>query len=196
MSENKINIALAGGQCTGKSVTSAALFARLKVHGLDYDYISEEHRKLVREFRDYRSPFDRFYMWRQQEREELRSTARDGFITDAPLFHFYASAMMYASESRDDLAVRELFRMCLEIKDRYQLIIMAENPIELPYTPDNCRHAGRKKAIRKHQIVQTFVEHYYPERLLLVKGTLDKRIFQIEAKLKSIGKKFKELPYK
>src|SRR3989344_4737721 len=192
----KLNIAFAGGPCTGKSVVAAALFAKLKEFGLDYDLISEEKRKISREFGDYKSPFDRFYIWRQQEREELRSTAKDGFITDAPLFHFYASAKMYSSEPRDDLAVRELFRMCLEIKDRYQLIIMAENPIELPYTPDNCRHAGRKKAIRKHQIVQTFVEHYYPERLLLVKGTLDKRIFQIEAKLKSIGKKFKELPYK
>src|SRR3989344_5929760 len=169
MSENKINIAIAGGQCTGKSVTSAALFAHLKIHGLDYDYISEEHRKLVSEFGDYRSPFDRFYMWRQQEREELRSTAKDGFITDAPLFHFYSSAMIYASEPRDNLAVRELFRMCLEIRDRYQLVVMAEDPEELSYQTDGCRHAGREKAIKKHQIVRSFVEHHYPERLILVK---------------------------
>src|SRR3989344_8326084 len=105
MGDNKLNIAIAGGQCTGKSVTSAALFARLKVAGLDYDYISEEHRKLASEFGDYKSPFDRFYMWRQQEREEKRSRAKDGFITDAPLFHFYSSAIIYSTESRDDLAV-------------------------------------------------------------------------------------------
>jgi len=135
-------------------------------------------------------------MWRQQEREELRSTAIDGFITDAPLFHFYASAKMYASKPRDDLAIRELFRMCLEIKDRYQLIVIAENPTELPYKTDGCRHAGREKAINKHQIVRSFVEHHYPERLLLVGGVLDKRISQIETELKNMGKEFKELPYK
>jgi len=188
MNDIKINIAIAGGQCTGKSVTSAALFAHLKIQGLDYDYISEEHRKLVSEFGNYRSPFDRFYMWRQQEREELRSTAKDGFITDAPLFHFYASAKMYASEPRDDLAVRELFRMCLEIKNRYQLVVMAEDPNELSYKIDGCRHAGREKALEKHQIVRTFVEHHYPERLLLVRGNLDKRLSQIELKLKTMGK--------
>jgi nicotinamide riboside kinase len=196
MNKNKINIAIAGGQCTGKSVTSAALFAHLKIHGLDYDYIGEEHRKLVSEFGDYKSPFERFYMWRQQDREERRSTAEDGFITDAPLFHFYASAIMYSAEPRDDLAVRELFRMCLEIKDRYQLIVMAEDPNELPYKRDGCRHAGREKSLRKHQLVQTFVSHHYPNRLLLVKGPLDQRISQIEARLKDMGKVFRELPYK
>lgn len=196
MNKKRVNIAIAGGPCTGKSVTSAALFARLKVGGLDYDYIGEEHRKLSLEFGDYRSPFDRFYMWRQQEREELRSTAKDGFVTDAPLFHFYASAVMYASEPRDNLAIRELFRMCLEIKDRYQLIVIAENPSELPYKKDRCRHAGRQRAIKKHQIVRTFAEHYYPERLLLVKGVLDERLFQIESRLKEMGKELRKLPYR
>ncbi len=194
--ESKLNIALAGGQCTGKTVTSAALFSHLKIHGLDYDYISEEHRKLSSEFGDYRSPFERFYMWRQQEREELRSIARDGFVTDAPLFHFYASAIIYSTEPRDKLAVRELFRMCLEINDRYHLIVMAEDPNELPYIVDGCRHAGRERAIQKHRIVKSFVEHHYFERLLLVRGILDKRIAQIEEKLKSMGKEFKELPYR
>lgn len=193
---SKLNIALAGGQCTGKSVTSAALFAHLKIHGLDYDYISEEKRKLFNEFGDYRSPFERLYIWRQQEREELRSNASDGFITDAPLFHFYASATMYSSEPRDNLAVRELFRMCLEIKDRYQLIVIAEDPKELPYQKDGCRHAGREKAIRKHQIVRSFVEHHYPERLLLVKGPLDQRIIQISERLKEMGKVLRDLPYR
>ena len=107
-------------------------------------------------------------MWRQQEREELRSTAKDGFITDAPLFHFYASAIMYRSEPRDDLAIRELFRMCLEVKQRYHLIVLAANPEELPYKKDGCRHAGIEKALQKHKIVKTFVEHHFPERLLFV----------------------------
>jgi len=192
---DRLNIAIAGGPCTGKSVTSAALFAKLKINGLDYDYISEEHRKLVVEFGNYRSTFDRFYMWRQQEREELRSIAKDGFITDAPLFHFYCSAIMYSSEDRDKLALRELHRMCLEINNRYQLIIVAENPEELPYKTDSCRNAGREKAVQKHKLVRSFVEHNYPERMLLVKGNLDNRLNQIEDRLKEMGKEFKELPY-
>ena len=192
---SKLNIAFAGGQCTGKSTTASALFAHLKIHGMDYDLIAEEKRKLVSEFGDYKSPFDRFYIWRQQEREELRSTAHDGFITDSPLFHLYSSAKMYASEPRDSLAVRELLRMCLEIQDRYQLIVMAEKPEELSYKVDTCRHAGQEKSLNKHQIVRTFVEHHYPEKLLLVKGPLNKRIKTIEEKLKEMGKKFVPLPY-
>ncbi len=193
---SKLNVAFAGGQCTGKSTTAAALFAHLRTHGLDYDLIGEEKRKLVSEFGDYTSPFDRFYMWRQQEREELRSTARDGFITDAPLFHFYSSAKIYVSKPRDMLAVRELFRMCLEIQDRYQLIVMAEDPEELPYRIDSCRHGGREKSLLKHKIVRSFVDHHYPERLLLVKGPLANRIKIIEKRLKKMGKEFVPLPYR
>ncbi len=192
----KVNIAIAGGQCTGKSVTAAALFAKLKTGGLDYDLIGEEKRKLVKEFGDYQSPFDRFYMWRQQEREELRSTAADGFITDAPLFHFYSGAKIYTDGSqRDDLAVRELFRMCLEIKDRYQLIVVAEDPKELSYRRDGCRHAGREKAVEKHRVVRTFVDHHAPDRLLLIKGRLEDRIEMIVQRLEEMGKKTKPLPY-
>ena len=123
----KINIGIAGGPGTGKSTLAAALFAELKINGFDYDLIADEGRKLRKEFGNFRSPFERFYMWRQQEREELRSTALDGFITDKPLFHFYAQAKQYASEPRDNLAVRELFRMCMETEDRYQLIVIAKN---------------------------------------------------------------------
>ena len=191
----KLNIAFAGGPCTGKSVVAAALFAKLKEFGLDYDLISEEKRKISREFGDYKSPFDRFYIWRQQEREELRSTAKDGFITDAPLFHFYASAKMYSSEPRDDLAVRELFRMSLEIKNRYQLIIMAENPEELPYKVDGVRYAGREKAVDKHRLVRTFVEHHHPDKLFLVHGNLNTRLELIIKNIESRGKELKPLPY-
>lgn len=192
----KLNIAIAGGPCTGKSVTAAALFSHLKVNGLDYDLIGEEHRKLGKEFGDYRSPFERIYMWLQQEREELRSSAKDGFITDCPLFHFYCSAIMYSAEPRDRLAVRELFRMCLKILDRYQLIVIAKNPTELPYKSDSVRHAGREKALKKHELVKSFVEHHFPDKVLFVEGPLKQRINQIEVRLKKMGKKFTPLPYR
>jgi len=190
-----LNIAFAEGQCTGKSVTSAALFAKLKEGWLDYDLIGEEKRKLVKEFGDYKSPFERFYIWRQQEREELRSTAKDGFVTDAPLFHLYASAKMYAIEERDKLAIRELFRMCLDISNRYQLIVLAENPEELPYKKDGCRHAGRESALKKHTSVKSFVEHHFPEKILLVKGNLESRLSTVSNKLKEMGKEIQPLPY-
>lgn len=188
MNENiKINIAVAGGMCTGKSTLAAYLFVDLKHKGLDYDLINEEKRKLIKELGDYRSPFERFYMWRRQEREELRSTAENGFITDAPLFHFYASARMYANEPRDILAVRELFRMCTEIEDRYQLIAIAENPNEIPYKKDGCRHAGREKSKSKHHFVRTFVDHFWPEKMLLVSGNPEERVGQVEKRLKEMG---------
>lgn len=193
---DKINIAITGGQCTGKSVTAAALFSHLKISGLDYDLIGEENRKLYKEFGSFQSVFERFYMWRQQEREELRSNANDGFITDTCLFHFYASAYLHAKTPRDQMAVRELYRMCYETKDRYQLIVMAEDPNELTFIEDPCRKSNRENSVRKHQLIQTFVEHHIPGSLLLVKGVLENRIQQIEDRMKKMGKEFKPLPYR
>lgn len=179
----KINIAIAGGPCTGKSTLAAALFAELKMRGFDYDLIEEEKRKLKGEFGNFRSPFERFYMWRQQEREELRSAAVDGFITDMPLFQFYVQARRYAAEPRDDLAVRELFRMCLEIKDRYRLIVVAKDVREIPYKLDQGRSTSEASAMQSHSLVTSFVEHFWPEKLFFVQGDVQQRKLQVLAKL-------------
>ncbi len=183
ISRQKINIAIAGGPCTGKSTLAAALFSELKINGLDYDLITEECRKLKKEFGDFRSPFERFYMWRQQEREELRSTAIDGFITDKPLFHFYVQARQYAQEPRDKLAVRELFRMCLEIEDRYQLIVIAKNPLEICYKKDQSRHSDENWARQRHDLIRSFVEHFWPDKPLFVEGGLKNRVEQVIKRL-------------
>lgn len=189
MAEKKINIAIAGGPCTGKSTFAAYLFAKLKYTGYDYDLITEECRKLRKEFGDFQSPFERIYMWLQQEREELRSTALDGFITDQPLFHFYIAARKYAKEPRDNLAVRELFRMCIErLEDRYQLIVIAKNSLEIPYKKDQSRHADENSARQKHAMIRSFVEHFWPEKLLFVQGSLEEKLEQVETKLEEMRK--------
>ena len=179
----KINIAIAGGPCTGKSTLAAALFAELKVGGLDYDLIEEEARKLKKGFGNPRSPFERFYMWRQQEREELRSIALDGFVTDTPLFHYYAQARQYALEPRDNLAVRELLIMCLEIEDRYQLIVIAKNQLEIPFKSDQTRTGGEKQARPRHDLIVSFVQHFWPEKLFFVEGDVPTRVGQITKKM-------------
>lgn len=185
----KINIATAGGPCTGKSTLAAALFAELKFRGFDYDLVTEESRKLKKEFGNFRNPFERFYMWRQQEREELRSTALDGFVTDIPLFHFYIQARQYASEERDKLAVRELFRMCLEIEDRYQLIVMAEDPFEIPYKTDQSRKVDQDQAKERHNLIKSFIQHFWPDRLFLVNGDVKNRVSQVIKKLEEMRSK-------
>lgn len=184
----RINIAIAGGPCTGKTTLAAALFAELKIRGYDYDLVTEEDRRLKKELGNFRSPFERFYMWRQQEREELRSVALDGFVTDKPLFHYYVQARQYATEPRDDLAIRELFRMCLEIKDRYQLIVMAEDPFEIPYKNDQSRKSDEAWARERHSLIRSFVEHFWPKKLLLVKGGLQERLAQVLQKLEEMRK--------
>lgn len=184
MENKKINIAVAGGPCTGKSTLAAYIFASLKTKGYDYDLITEECRKLKKEFGDFRNTFERIYMWLQQEREELRSTALDGFITDKPLFHYYVQARQFAREPRDKLAIRELFRMCTErLDDRYQLIVLAKNPFEIPYKKDQSRHSDEAFARQRHELIRSFVEHFWPERLLFVSGSLEERLKQVEAKL-------------
>lgn len=185
---DRYSVAIAGGACTGKSVLAASLFASLKTKGLDYDLIGEQARTLKQEFGGYRSPFDRFYMWRQQEREELRSRAAHGFVTDTPLFQFYASARMYASEPRDALAVRELSRMCLEIlPHRYRLIVMAKDPEEIPYKTDTSRSAPPPTRLEKHRLIRTFLEHFSNEKLLFVSGNPGDRVRQVEDRLREMG---------
>lgn len=182
----RINIAIAGGSCTGKSTLAANLFAKLKVAGWDYDLLLEEGRRLKKEFGNYRSTFDRFYMWRQQEREELRSNALHGFVTDQPLFHFYVGARQYATEARDQLAVRELFRMCMEIENRYQLIVVAKDFFEIPYKTDQSRKTKARKSSVRHALVKSFVEHFWSEKLLFVDGGVAKRTRQVLARLKKM----------
>jgi deoxyadenosine/deoxycytidine kinase len=184
----KMNIAVAGGPCTGKSVVAAHLFAHLKCEGFDYDLILEECRKLKKEFGKFNDPFERFYMWRQQEREELRSTAGNGFITDKPLFHYYAQVKQFASKPRDRLAFRELWRMCMELEEnnRYQLIIMAENPDEFGYRMDQSRSSKKEIARERHQIIQSYVEHVCPGKLLRVHGDLEQRTRQALKKIQEL----------
>jgi len=183
MPGKKINIAIAGGPCTGKSTLAANVFVTLKNTGFDYDLIQEEMRRLKREFGDPKSPFDRFYMWRQQEREEIRSNADNGFVTDMPLFHFYAQARQYQQEPRDKMAVRELFRMCLELEDRYQLIVIAENPLEIPYRRDQSRSSDQDVSVERHKMVRAFVEFAWPKKILLVNGSLEERLKEVISKL-------------
>ena len=180
-------MAIAGGPCTGKSTTAAFLFAHLKELGYDVDLVPEESRKLKREFGRCRSVFDRFYLWLQQEREELRSTAVHGFITDAPLFQYYAQARMWGRGKRDMLAVRELFRQSLRLDDRYQLIVMAEDPNEIPYKTDRARSGKKKDARERHRILRTFVEHQWNGKLLLVHGTVAERVEPIMRRLRAMG---------
>jgi len=180
MPETRVNIAIAGGPCTGKSVVAAHLYSHLKCEGYDYDLILEECRKLKKEFGKFNDPFERFYMWRQQEREELRSTASNGFVTDKPLFHYYAQVKQFCSKPRDRLALRELYRMCLELdeKNRYQLVIIAKNPDEFGYKRDSSRSSEKSVARERHQIICSFVEHFWPEKILYVSGDLEKRTEQ------------------
>lgn len=174
----KTNIAIAGGPCTGKSVLAAHLFAHLKILGFDFDLIFEECRKLKKEFGNFKDPFERFYMWRQQEREELRSTARHGFITDKPLFHYWAQVRQFAAQPRDKLALRELYRMCLELEERYQLIIIPQNPNEVKYKIDNSRSSKKNVAKQRHIIICNFVNHLWPDKILYVHGDLEERTEQ------------------
>jgi predicted ATPase len=183
----RVNIAIAGGPCTGKSTLAAALFATLKEQGFDVDLVTEEGRKLREEMGPYRTTFERLYMWRQQEREELRSRAADGFVTDSPLIQSYVSARMHSTEPRDKLAVRELLRMCLELDERYQLIVMAADPFEIPYKNDHARRSDPAEARRKHHLGRTFVEHFWPEKIVLVHGPVRDRIQQVLAARESYG---------
>lgn len=187
----KINIAVSGGPGTGKSTLAAGLFSELKVSGLDYDLIAEERRKLRGEMGDYRSPFERMYMWRQQEREELRSNAVDGFVTDTPLFHLYIQARWYAQEPRDALAVRELFRMCQEAQaaNRYQVIVLPQNPDEVPYRTDQVRTSTEADARQKHLMIKSFVEHFWPKQLWFVSGPHTQRVAQVMSRVSGLRTK-------
>lgn len=177
--DHKINIAVAGGPCTGKSTLAALLVYRLKMGGYDYDSIGEEYRRLKTEFGQFENPAERCYMWMQQEREELRSNARNGFITDTPLFHLYVSARMYSATSKDKMVVRELWRRSIDATERYGIIALADNPREFGYTIDQVRSAGSESSTRRHSLIRSYIEHHFPERLVLVRGLPEERAEQV-----------------
>jgi nicotinamide riboside kinase len=182
----KINIAIAGGPCTGKSTLAARLYSALKMEGFDYDLVFEECRKRKKEFGAFSSPFERFYFWRIQEREELRSNAENGFITDKPLFHYYCQAKQFSQNPRDEMAVLELYRMCLELKNRYDLIIIAKDPYEISYKNDNSRGSIESIARERHKIIHNLVNHLWPEKIFLIEGSLEDRLGQSVDKIKSM----------
>ncbi|GEM_PF-1394976 len=189
MDRGKLNIAIAGGPCTGKSTVAAYLYAKLKIAGYDYDLVLEETRKLKREFEGYKDVFDRFYKWRQQEREEMRSSAADGFVTDAPLFHYFTHAIQGADKdsSREMMAVRELFRMCVELpRERYGLIAIARDPDEFLYRLDQAREASKKKARDRHHMHEHFIKLWWPEKIVYVSGSVENRARQIMRRLHEI----------
>lgn len=178
-SETRINIAVSGGPCTGKSTLAAALFYFLKMGGYDYDLIGEEYRRLKNEFGNFESPAERCYMWMQQEREEFRSNAKNGFITDTPLFHLYVSARMYARTQKDNMIVRELWRRSVDAGERYEIIAMAEQPREFEYKVDQVRFAGAESSTKKHRLILSFVQHHFPDKLILVSGHPEERTKQV-----------------
>jgi hypothetical protein len=184
--EQKINIALSGGPCTGKSTLSAYLTYRLKMEGFDYDSIGEEYRRLKTEYGQFESPAERCYMWMQQDREEYRSNALDGFITDSPLFHLFISAKLHEITHKDLMIVRELQRQSIYTTKRYGIIAMAENPREFPYVEDGARHGGEERSTKLHGMMRNFIELFFPDKLLLVSGTPEERGGQVVQQLRKL----------
>jgi hypothetical protein len=186
LKRRRINIAIGGGSCTGKTTLANYLSAVLKMKGHDYDLIHEERRLLRKEMGSCRSPFERLYLWRQQDRQELRSTARDGFVTDWPLFHFCTGAMLNVREPRDKMAVRELLRMWFEVEDRYQLVVMAADPDEIPYKKDAARKGEKQLSRQKHELAVSFARLFLPDKLLLVRGNPQARAKMVFKRLEEI----------
>jgi hypothetical protein len=71
----------------------------------------------------------------------------------------------------------------METKDRYQLIVLAKNPSEISFRNDAVRQSGEETALHRHRLIQTFVEHFHPERLLYVEGERNDRVEQVANKV-------------
>lgn len=184
--EQKINIAVSGGPCTGKSTLAAYLTYRLKMEGFDYDSIGEEYRRLRTEFGQFESPAERCYMFMQQEREELRSNALDGFVTDSPLFHLFVSARLHQQTHKDLMIVRELQRQSISATSRYDIITIAQDPREFPYKTDTARKGGEEKSTSLHRMQRNFIELFFPEKMLLLGGSVEDRGEQVVTHLKAL----------
>jgi len=182
----KVNVAVAGGPCTGKSTLAARLYSQLKIENYDYDLIMEECKKIKNKFGSFRDPFERFYFWIIQENQELLSNAENGFVTDKPLFQYYAQVRQFASGPRDELAIQGMYNLCLGLDKRYNLIIMAKDPYEIEFKRTNTRLSEAPVARERHGIIQNLVNHLWPEKLLLVQGTLEERLEQSVNKIKEI----------
>ena len=181
--ERRINIAVSGGPCTGKTTLAEVLANCLKKDGYDYDLIGEEYRRLKNKFGQFKEPVERCYMWMKQEELELNSNAKDGFVTDTPLFHLCISASLYSTTSKDEMVVEELLRRSIEATRRYGIIALADNPREFKYVNDQIRPLGAERSTRRHLLMRAFIESYFPEKLVLVKGPPEDRAKQVAVEL-------------
>lgn len=83
---NKKVICLYGGPGTGKSTTSAHLFALLKHRGINAELVTEYIKNWVWEKREVK-PGDQYYIFAKQSRSErLRFKDVDVIVTDAPVW--------------------------------------------------------------------------------------------------------------
>lgn len=188
----KLHIAVAGGSCTGKSTLAAELFATLNDLGYDFDLVTEVSRRIKKDFGTCRNLFDRFFLWQIQQREERGSTARNGFITDAPLFQYFVHALQWAKTKRDILAVQELLRMSLDICDTYTLVVLHENPDEICYKKDGSRQDSKTRARARNALIRVFVQQHMHEKIVYVSGSLEHRVSCVLKKLHDMG--FTKIP--
>ncbi len=77
------------------------------------------------------------------------------------------------------MIVRELWRRSADATERYGIIAVAENPREFGYTTDQVRSAGPDSSTRRHSLIRSYVEHHFPERLVLVGGLPEERAEQV-----------------
>lgn len=183
----KARVAICGGSCTGKSTLAAAFFAYWKERGMDPDLITEESRKLKSEFGQCKNSFERLYLWRQQEREEVRSKSQFGFVTDSPLFQQFINGKYFAKSRREQLAVREMYRMCQEVD--YDIIIIAKDANEITYRKDHSRTGSKKQSRGRHEMMSNFVKFMWPERVVEVSGKVSDRLKQLNRAYLAFAKK-------
>ncbi|MBR9704540.1 AAA family ATPase [Candidatus Pacearchaeota archaeon] len=177
--DKKINIAIAGGNCTGKTTLAHLLFSKLKEKELDYDYIEDYGRRVVHRLGYFKTSIECFYLFHMQQDLEESSRAFNGYVTETPLFHFNFHAELCAKDDRDRLGVEDLWRLWNARMDNYPIIAIAKDPEETPFRHDSSRKSSEKFERKRHMMINNYLELFCSDKLVRVSGNPGNRADQI-----------------
>jgi hypothetical protein len=151
-----------GGPGSGKSTTTARVFAQLKERQLSVEHVSEYVKAWAYQGRDV-NPFDQVYLFGKQHQYEYRYLARGvrNIVTDSPCF----LSAFYAKHRGVSALVRPLVELCFLYDGAHPCVNLFLRRGDKPYV-----QAGRWQSQEEAREIDTqmfaMLVAYYPTNLV------------------------------
>ncbi len=164
-----------GGPGSGKSTTTARVFAQLKERQVSVEYVSEYVKAWAYQGRDV-NDFDQVYLFGKQHQYEYRYLSRGvkNLVTDSPCF----LSAFYAHHRGMPKLVRPLVELCYLYDEVHPCVNIFLRRGDKPYV-----QAGRWQSHDEAKVIDgamfAMLAAYYPNNLLQVDFNDHKAILDI-----------------